>query len=58
MTERQRKVDYVPRNAAQFVAWLGHLLEYITAHKAAWGHIPQPVIDNMWDLTQSHHKQQ
>ena len=50
MTERQRKVDYVPRNAAQFAAWLLHMLEYINLHKTTWGHIPQAVIDGMWDL--------
>jgi len=50
MTDRQRKVDYVPRNAAQFAAFLRALLEFINAHKAAWGHIPQAVIDNMWVL--------
>jgi len=49
MIDKQRR-DYIPQNAAQFAVFLRILLEYVNAHKAAWGHIPQAVIDNMWVL--------
>jgi len=50
MTDRQRKVDYVPRNAGMFAAFMRILLDYVSDHKTAWGHIPQAAITNLLDL--------
>ena len=51
MTDRQRKVDYVPQNAAQFAAHVRTALEYINSRKTDWGtHIPKPTLDNLWAL--------
>ena len=50
MTDTRRKHDYVPRNAAQFAAFMRTMLDYVNDNKTRFTHIPQAVINNLLGL--------
>jgi hypothetical protein len=48
MTSSHR--DYVPRNAAQYFAFMQNLLEYVGSKVQEWGHIPAEPLANLANL--------
>jgi len=42
-----RRHDYVPRNPAQFSAFMQNLLDYAGMRLNVWGHIPQARFDEL-----------
>ena len=54
MTDRRRQHDYVPRNAAQFRAFLLNLLEYVQVKIVDWGGlVPNEALNKLWDAYQA-----